>query len=257
MKDLLSQKVVVVTGGASGIGRAICQAAAEAGARAVICADLQEEPREGGAWTAELVERAGAQAIYCPMDVRSSADIERVMDVAGSLGGVDAMVCNAGIAFAENILTTTQEEYRRLTGVNLDGAYFTAQAAARQMVDLGKPGSITLISSMGGILGSAATPVYSSTKGALRLLAASMADALGPSGVRVNAVCPGVIDTALAHDQDEKFERATAALIARTPLRRKAWPMEVGRVVVWLASDWASFVTGSSIPVDGGLSSVL
>jgi L-rhamnose 1-dehydrogenase len=257
MRDLLSQKVVVVTGGASGIGRGVCQAVAEAGAKIVIYADLRDEPREGGPSTAELVERAGAQAIYCRMDVQSLGDIERLMALAAHHGGVDVMVCNAGIALAENILTTTEEDYRRITAVNLDGVYFTAQASARQMTALGKPGCIILISSMGGIRGSASTPVYSSTKGALRLLAASMADALGPAGIRVNAICPGVIDTALGGDQDKQFERATAALISRTPLRRKASPIEVGHVAAWLASDWASFVSGCSIPVDGGLSAVL
>ncbi|QUD90257.1 SDR family NAD(P)-dependent oxidoreductase [Phenylobacterium montanum] len=254
---LLAEKIVFVTGGSSGIGRAICLAAAQAGARLVINADLRESPREGGASTHELVRQAGADALFAEVDVSNRRSVEAALGQAEAAGGADVVVCNAGVALVEDLLALSEDAYRRIVAVNIDGAFFTAQAGARQMVRLGKAGSIILMSSMGGIRGAAATPVYSSTKAALRLMAASMADALGPQAIRVNAICPGVIDTELASIQGPNFREAMAGMVQRTPLRRSGMPSEIADVAVWLASDRASFVSGASIPVDGGLSAVL
>ena len=252
---LLTGKVVAVTGAASGIGKAIALAAAEAGARAVIAADIREMPREGGPGVKELVEEQGVVCRFVIADVSQARDAEAIVAAAAEFGGLDGMVCNAGIALKEDFLTITQEDYRRILAVNLDGAFLTAQAAARQMVSRNKGGAIVMMSSMGGLRGSAITTIYSTTKGGVRLMTSAMADALGPKGIRVNAVCPGVIDTQLARQAEDSA--AILAMQDRSALKRIGQPREVAAAVVWLLSDQSSYVTGVALPVDGGITAIL
>lgn len=252
---LLAGRVIAVTGAASGIGRACAVAAAQAGARAVIAADLRETPREGGPSVREKVEEAGAAFRFVSCDVSRRADAGLITSAAVEFGGLDGMVCNAGIALRENFLTISEADYRRITAVNLDGAFFTAQAAANQMVAGQKRGAIVMMSSMGGLRGSAITTVYSTTKGGVSLMTSAMADTLGPLGIRVNAVCPGVINTHLAQQAEDKT--AILAMVDRSALKRIGQPEEVAAAVVWLLSDLSSYVTGVSIPVDGGICAVL
>lgn len=253
---MLEGKVVVVTGGASGIGRAICIAAARHGAKAVVIADVRSEPAEGGPTTMTEVEAHGAVARFQRTDVSDKSDLSSLFAVTEELGGVDLMACNAGIASPNDGPDMSETDYRKLISVNLDGVYFSAQGAGQQMKALGKAGSIVMTSSMGGLRGSAFTVVYSTTKGGVCLMAKSLADALGPNGIRVNAVCPGVIDTHLLQSSPAVGAIALQ-FVERTPLRRLGKPPEVGDVVAWLGSDLSSFVTGSNILVDGGLSSVI
>jgi L-rhamnose 1-dehydrogenase len=254
--NLLAGKLVVVTGGASGIGRAISVAAARHGAKTVVIADLRSDPVEGGIGAEAEIESLGCAVRFQRTDVSKIADLDRLFELTKELGGVDVMVCNAGIASPNDGPDMSETEYRRLLGVNLDGVYFSAQGAGRQMVSQGKSGSIVMTSSMGGLRGSAFTVVYSTTKGGVCLMAKSLADALGPKGIRVNAVCPGVIDTHLVQSSPAVGAMAQQ-FVARTPLRRLGKPSEIGDVVAWLGSDLSSFVTGANILVDGGLSSVV
>lgn len=256
MSNLLENKVVIVTGAASGIGRAIALSAAKHGARAVLVSDINERPLEGGTPTTEEIAALGVASKFVRADVSKKADVDALVDAAAEFGGVDVMVANAGITLRRDDADVSEEDYRRLMAVNLDGTLFSAQAAARQMKAGGKQGSIVLMASMGGIAGAAMTVAYSTSKGGVVLMAKALADALGPDGIRVNAVAPGTIDTHLLRNSPGIAE-AAEGFRRRTPLRRLGKPSEIGDAVVWLGSDMSSYVTGIALLVDGGLLSVI
>ncbi|MCC5090453.1 SDR family NAD(P)-dependent oxidoreductase [Xanthomonas campestris] len=256
MTDLLAGKVVVVTGAASGIGRAIAVAAARHGAKAVVVSDVSEAPREGGESTTSVLMELGIRSRFVTADVSKRDQVDQLVDAAEEFGGVDVMVCNAGITLRADGVDVAEDAYRHLMSVNLDGVLFCAQAAARQMQSHSKQGSIVMMASMGGIKGAGMTVAYSTSKGGVVLMAKAMADALGPTGIRVNAICPGTIDTALLRNTPGVAE-ASEGFRKRTPLRRLGKPSEIGDAVVWLGSDMSSYVTGIALYVDGGLLSVL
>lgn len=256
MERMLHGKVVIVTGGASGIGAGIALAAARHGASTIIVADLTEMPREGGKPVVERLRAMGAQALFHRCDVTSRTDMEALVAVSLDHGGVDVMACNAGIALASDGPWIEPEDFHKLLAVNLDGVLFGAQAAAAQMMKLGKRGSIVATSSMGGTRTGQLTTAYSTSKAGVNMMVAALADAFGPSGIRVNAVCPGLINTALPQSAPE-VAKMFDALKSRMPLRRLGEPEEVGNVVAWLGSDLSSFVTGISLLVDGGQTAVL
>jgi NAD(P)-dependent dehydrogenase (short-subunit alcohol dehydrogenase family) len=189
-------------------------------------------------------------------DVSQREEVDALVDVAAEFGGVDVMVANAGITLRADGVDVTEGDFHRLMSVNLDGTLFSAQAAARQMKALGKAGSIVLMASMGGLAGAGMTVAYSTSKGGVVLMAKAMADALGPDGIRVNAVAPGTIDTRLLRTSPGIAE-AAEGFRQRTPLRRLGQPSEIGDAVAWLGSDMSSYVTGIALLVDGGLLSVI
>lgn len=254
--NILHDKVVVVTGAASGIGRAIAIGAARHGARAVIVSDVVEVPREGGTPTTQEVIALGAKSIFVRTDVSKKAEVDALVAASLEFGGVDVMVANAGITARNDGAEVPEDEYRRLLSVNLDGTLFSAQAAARQMKAASKAGSIVLMASMGGISGAGMTVAYSTSKGGVVLMAKSLADALGPDGIRVNAVCPGTIDTELLRTSPGIAE-AAEGFRRRTPLRRLGQPSEIADAVAWLGSGLSSYVTGTALLVDGGLLAVI
>ncbi len=195
MSGLLDGRVAVVTGGSSGIGRGIALRFAQEGASLVVIADLDEEPREGGDHTSALVRRSGAQAEFVTCDVSCPADLSHAVAKAIEIGGhLDVMVNNAGIIGPTDFLTASQADFDAVMGVNVRGVYFGCQAAAHVMIPR-KAGSIVNISSVGGIRGSSKFVAYSTSKGAVRLMTYSLGELLGPHGIRVNAIHPGVIDT--------------------------------------------------------------
>ncbi len=256
MSDILRGKVVVVTGASSGLGRATSIAAARHGAKAVIVSDVTETPREGGRPTVAEIETVGVPARFCRADVTRRSEVDALVASAGEFGGVDVMVANAGITLRADGADVAEADYRRLMTVNLDGALFSAQAAAEQMKARGKQGSIVLMASMGGIAGAGLTVAYSTSKGGIVLMAKALADALGPDGIRVNSVSPGTIDTELLRATPGVSD-AAEGYRQRTPLRRWGKPSEVGDAIAWLGSDLSSYVTGISLLVDGGLLSVI
>jgi len=249
----LAAKVVVVTGGASGNGRAIALACAAEGARIVV-ADVRETPREGGAPTVEVARGDfGADACFVRCDVTRLADLEDAMRAADAFGGVDVMVNNAGVLAKQALVDATEADFERLMGVNVKGVYFGAQAAAKRMLGRAAGGVIVNVSSIAGMRGTGGYALYNASKGAVRLLTMALADELGPFGVRVVALHPGIIDTQMNVTDDpligsEAGERYRDLI----PLRRWGRADEVAQAVVFLASERASYVTGASLTIDGG-----
>lgn len=254
---MLDGKIIVVTGAASGIGRAIAVTAASHGARAVIIGDLSPEPKEGGETTVDLVKAQGAKSRFVSVDVRDRSQVEALIAAAEEEGGVDCVVCNAGIARPGDGPDVSQEDMDALVAVNLKGLLLTAQASASAMRQAARGGSIVLVSSMAGLKGTAINLGYGATKAGVNSLAAALADAHGPAGIRVNAICPGLIDTTLAQSSSPEVATRMDSFVSRMPLRRLGRPEEVGNAVSWLASDLSSYVTGIALPIDGGQTAVL
>jgi NAD(P)-dependent dehydrogenase (short-subunit alcohol dehydrogenase family) len=250
MAHLLEGKVAVVTGGASGLGRGICLRFAEEGAAAIVVADVREEPREGGEPTHIAVQAHGARGVFVHTDVAKPADLEGAVAAAEPFGGIDIMVNNAGVAMREDFLAMSEDDYDRIMDINVKGVFFGCQAAARAMK--GRGGSILIMSSIGGIKGGGGMPTYCTSKGAVRLLAYSLGDLLGRDGIRVNSIHPGLIDTQMNRADLGYVGAEGEGLIGGIPLGRPGQPTDIGNAAVYLASDLASYVNGTSLVVDAG-----
>jgi NAD(P)-dependent dehydrogenase (short-subunit alcohol dehydrogenase family) len=248
-KSLLDGKTAVVTGGASGIGRATAIALARQGAETVV-ADTRTEPRSGGKPTHELIEReTEGSGTHVDCDVADPAQITAAVETAAADDGLDVFVNNAAITHNEDY-NLDPEGVDRIVAVNLKGCFYGARAAAAAM----DTGSIVNVASVEALAGNGLRPVYGATRAGVRQLTLSLADRLGPT-IRVNSVLPGLVDTQMTRrdvpviDEDGSAE----ALERATPLDRPAHPEEVARPIVFLASDLASYVTGTDLVVDGGL----
>jgi NAD(P)-dependent dehydrogenase (short-subunit alcohol dehydrogenase family) len=246
------KKNVVVTGGSSGNGRAIALAFARQGATVVV-ADLTAEPREGGVPTHRaIVEEVGTEAHFVPCDVTDPDAVERAVASLDDEGGVDVMIANAGILEKSGWSTLTPQAFARTMNVNVAGVLYAAQSAARRMTSKGR-GVIVTMASIAGLRATGGYAAYNASKGAVRMLSAALADELGPAGVRVVSVCPGIIDTQMnVHDDPVIGTTNGEALLSSVPLGRWGTADEVAEVVTFLASDRARYVTGASVVVDGG-----
>jgi NAD(P)-dependent dehydrogenase (short-subunit alcohol dehydrogenase family) len=249
-------RVAIVTGAASGIGRAIALRLGEEGANVAV-ADRREEDGEE---TARMVRAASARAAFFACDVADSASVrEMVAAVAAKEGRIDVLVNNAGIPGAlAPADTLAEEDWDRVIAVNLRGVFLCCKYALRHLQASGK-GAIVNIASTFGMVGAPATPAYAASKGGVIALTRQLAVDYGPRGIRVNAVSPGYIDT----DMDQRRARmapdeAAANLAAREaaaalqPLGRQADASEIAAAVAFLASDDASFATGAIVPIDAG-----
>lgn len=238
--------VAVVTGGASGIGRATAIALAAAGAAAVVIADLHREPREGGTPTDELL---GCPATFVRCDVSKLDELETAIAAADAHGGVDVMANVAGVMVTRRFLDVTEAEFDLQMNVNAKGTFFGTQIAARRMIAKGG-GSIVNVSSVAGLGGSAIAPAYSASKGAVRLLTYAAAQAVGRHGVRVNAVHPGMVTTEMTREDIGLTDEAAAS--PHIPLGRAATPEDVAAAIVYLAGPQSQYISGTSLLVDGG-----
>ena len=254
MSQLLEGRTAVVTGAASGIGRATARRFAEEGADVVV-ADVREEPRSGETPTAELVRaETDAEAVYCECDVREIDDLRAAVEAADEFGGVDTMVNNAGVTGPiEPFHETSVEAYERARSILLDGVFYGSKVAATKMLADGTDGVILNVASALSIEGYASQVPYSGMKGGVRLFTYSMAADLGPE-IRVNAVLPGLTETAMAETDAGMIDSSVEEQFwAHTPLDRTGQPGEIADAAVFLASDMARFVSGESLLVDGGL----
>ena len=252
----LRDKRVLISGGSSGIGRATAQRFLEEGARVFLCG---LDPDEVDAALAGLREFGNVAGI--PADVGREDDVTRLVGLAcQALGGIDVLINNAGIAWREPFLEITPAHWDRVITVNLRGMFLVAQAAARVLVDQGRGGAIVNMSSTNGLGGEADYAHYNASKGGVLLLTKTMAVELGRHRIRVNAVCPGYIETPLnaaiaAGLGGQDFAGTYAD--SNIPLGRAGQASEVAAVYAFLASDDASFMTGAEVVIDGGQLAVM
>ncbi|MCG6882883.1 MAG: SDR family oxidoreductase [Silicimonas sp.] len=238
-------KLALVTGGAQGIGYACGEALAEDGYK-VILADLNAE----GVTEAAAKLGQGSVGMVCDMS-DADAILEMFDRIEAEHGPVSALVNNAGIAAPGNFLTYDLATFDAVLGVNLRGVFVATQRAARTMVEKRIKGAIVNMSSINAQLAIPAIPAYCASKGGVMQLTKVAALALAPSGIRVNAVGPGSIDTAMMAGVNANPEAMKTAM-SRTPLGRPGTAREIGDTVAFLVSDKASYITGETIYVDGG-----
>ncbi len=251
---LLDRKVVVVTGGAKGIGRACSEASAEEGASVVI-ADVDKETAEA---LAKYLQEQGHNAIAVQTDVSQSADAEALANQAvEAFGGIDVLVNNAGIQTYGSVVDTDEAMWDRTLNTNLKGLYLVSKYCIPHIQARGG-GAVVNMASVQGIASQKNVAAYSATKGAIIAMTRTMALDHASDSIRVNAVSPGSVDTPMLRWAAEKFipdnpEGAVQDWGQLHPLGRVALASEVAQAVVFLASDKASFITGANLVVDGGL----
>lgn len=250
MTERLSGDVALVTGASSGNGRAIALTFAEEGASVTI-ADVREEPRKGGTPTHELIEERGGNAQFVETDVSDVDAMQRAIDeTVETFGSLDVMVNNAGVfPGLQPVSDVDEEDYDWLMNINLKGTLFGSKLAAEVMRDQEDGGAIVNLSSIAGLNGFDDSPLYCASKGGVANLTRELAMELGPDGIRVNAINPGVIETAMTTEDEEVAGTMTETI----PLRRDGLPEDVADAALFLASDEASYVSGHNLVVDGGL----
>ena len=247
---LLQGKVAIVTGGNSGIGKAIVEYLAELGAQVVI--DYRSHPEA----TEELEREIGAYggcSFGVQADVSKLDEIQRLIDAAvAQFGRIDVMVNNAGVETRTSVLDTTPEQYDKVLDVNLRGVFFATQYAAKQMIAQGDGGRIINISSVHEDWPMPGNTAYCLAKGGVRMLTRTAALELAPHGINIVNVGPGAVATPI-NDSTMNDPELMAKLNAAIPLGRMARPEEIAKVVGFLASDAASYITATTIFADGGI----
>lgn len=252
MSSEWDQRVALVTGAASGLGRACAVEFARAGAAAVVIADVDAE---GGEETARLVADAGSSARSVATDVTDDAAVAATVAAClDDFGRLDAAVNNAGTTGSGgNVADYPLEEWHRVLDLNLTGVFTCLRHEIPVMVDAGG-GTIVNMASGAGLLGFPGLPAYVASKhGVVGLTKAASLEYVG-AGVRINAVCPGSVRTAMLESYMSGDERVERMLTASVPMGRLGTPEEIAGATVWLCSDAASYVVGHAFPVDGGAS---
>jgi cyclopentanol dehydrogenase len=245
-----ANKIAIVTGAASGMGRAHAELLAQEGAR-VIATDRDEA---GGDETVARIARAGGIAEFVLHDVALESDWSRVLEAAASYGHVNVLVNNAGIGLYKSTLETTLAEWDQVHNINARGTFIGCQKIIPPMKAAGG-GSIINVSSTYALVGRSGFAAYSAAKGAVRMLSKSLAAELAEFNIRVNSLHPGTIETNLTKPVLGSAA-SIAAIIGPQLIRRPGLPSEVACAVLYLASDESSFVTGAEMVVDGGYVSV-
>jgi NAD(P)-dependent dehydrogenase (short-subunit alcohol dehydrogenase family) len=247
----LAGKVAAVTGGGSGLGKAIAMLFSSQGARVAIL----DFDRGAGEEAAKSIAENGGDALFVEANVSKSSEVvEAFRSVAQHYGRLDILVNNAGISSAGTVLELTEEAWDRVVGVNLKGVYLCSKFGTVEMLKTGG-GAIVNIASVLGLVGSEGEAAYCASKGGVIALTRAMALDFAPSNIRVNCVCPGSIMTPMFErimGDSKNRQDALKRNAGKIPLGRVATPEEVARMVLYLASDESSYSTGSVLPVDGG-----
>lgn len=249
MRLLLEGKTALVTGGASGIGRASALAFSREGANVVV-ADIDSE---GGDETVRLVNERGGKAVFFRMDVLRAGDVRDVVSQAvATYGGLDCALNSAGVEGAlETTAEASEENWDRTVGINLKGVWLCMKYEIAQMLKQGG-GSVVNTSSGAGLSGVPASGPYVASKHGVVGLTKTAAIEYGKSGIRVNVICPGMIQTPMAERFNNRHPGLIAAVVGQYPMGRSGKPEEIAEAAVWLCSDAASYVSGLAMPIDGG-----
>ena len=243
----LKDKIALVTGGGSGIGRATCLRMAEEGA-SVVVTDMNEA---GGQETVAQITAGGGAAWFDRLDVADETNWQALIaSIRARHGRLDILVNNAGILIMKPMLETSLEEWERIFAVNARGVFLGCKTAAPAMIAAGG-GAIINISSIYGLIAPAGATAYEATKGAVRLFTKGVAAELAAHNIRVNSVHPGVVDTGMT-EAILRDAAVTDRLLGPTLIRRPAQARELANAILFLASDEASYMTGSELVVDGG-----
>ena len=250
MPPRLAGKVAIVTGSGSGIGRSIAERLAQEGASVVV--DYRDHIDEAQI-TQRNIDSAGGKSILVHADVTSLPDTQNLIAQAyAQLGRCDILVNNAGIEIGANFWDVTEKDYDAVLNVNLKGAFFLTQAFVKRLLDAKQPGRVINISSVHEDMVFPHFSTYAASKGGMRMLMRNLAVELAPDGITVNNVAPGAIITPInQHLLDD--QQQLDALLDNIPLHRMGHPEEVAGLVAFLASDDASYITGSTYVLDGGL----
>ena len=245
---ITARKTLIVTGAGSGLGAAIAQAAAVAGWRVGVL-DLD------GSAARDVAKRIGPESVALQADIAQETSVQEALEQfaqATSSAAPDALVCNAGIVRFGPLLNASLEDFRQVVDVNLTGTFITARAVARRMIEAGQHGSIVTVTSMNGVAPGPNSGAYGSTKAAVALLTQQMALEWGPFGIRANAIAPGLINAGMSepiYADDEIRARRESSV----PLRRLGAAEEVAAAALFLLSDAASYISGTELLVDGGV----
>jgi glucose 1-dehydrogenase len=246
----LDGKVVVVTGGNSGIGKAIVLAMAAEGARVVVDYVAHEDATDR--LVAE-VEAAGGTAVGVEADITKADDLHRMMQTAvDSFGRLDVLVNNAGLETRQSLLDTTEADYEKVLAVNMKSAFFAAQAAAKRFIEQGDGGLVLNISSVHEDWPMPGNIAYCVSKGGMRMLTRTAGVELGEHGIRMVNIAPGAVDTPINASTTSDAD-ALAKLQDAIPLHRLAQASDIADVAVFLASGKAAYMTATTVVVDGGI----
>lgn len=249
MAGTLTGKVALVTGASSGIGRAAALAFAREGAK-VVAADVTVE---GGNETVSLIKKTGGEAIFVPTNVAKATEVEALVNAAvNAYGRLDCAYNNAGISGkSQTIVDTTEENWDRIIAINLTGVWLCMKYEIPAMLKNGG-GAIVNTASDAGLIGVKRTGAYVASKHGVVGLTKTAALEYAKSGIRVNAVCPGPIETPMLMKGADRFPQMIPKMVKAQPNGRLGKPEEIAEAAVWLCSAAASFVTGLAMPVDGG-----